>query len=246
MMAAVFLAVFSSAGATQENSAKRLSSIVSVAVEEYAKAVDGQGKLVSREEYAETTGFLEDARVVAQRLKGYNALQTQAILDSLTNAVKNRVPPGEVRLLHARFNGALGTAGALDLPTGPLDTARGHAVFAQNCASCHGDLGLGDGPASKTSPVPTPAIGSARLTPNLSPTLAYNVVSVGVRETPMPAFGASLSSQDRWNAVNYVYTLRGTKMELPAAQPDASAAPGAAVASACAGSSILVPRSVYT
>ncbi|MEO8193155.1 MAG: FTR1 family protein [Gemmatimonadales bacterium] len=230
LRAVLFLALFSAAGAAQENSAKRLSSIVSVAVEEYGKAVDSDGKLISRDEYSETSGFLSDARVVARRLKGYNAPQTQALLDTLIAAVQNRVPPAEIRLIHARFKGALGTAGALDLPTAPLDTARGHALYAQSCSSCHGDRGMGDGIAAKPSPIPVPAIGSARLTPDLGPTLAYDVVSVGVRGTPMPAFAGTLTPQDRWNVVNYVYSLRGQKMELPAAVADASAAPGAAAA----------------
>jgi high-affinity iron transporter len=42
----------------------------------------------------------------------------------------------------------------------------------------------------------------------------------------MVAFAESLSPQDRWNVINYVYTLRGVQMVLPAAQPDATAAPG--------------------
>ncbi|HEX2692648.1 MAG TPA: hypothetical protein VHL12_01235, partial [Gemmatimonadaceae bacterium] len=45
----------------QENPAKRLSSIVGVAVEEYAKAVDANGNLISRDEFDETSGFLADA-----------------------------------------------------------------------------------------------------------------------------------------------------------------------------------------
>ncbi|MFL5502987.1 MAG: hypothetical protein ACJ799_03145, partial [Gemmatimonadaceae bacterium] len=44
--------------AAQENPAKRLSSIVGVAVEEYAKAVDEHGKLISKDEFDETSGFL--------------------------------------------------------------------------------------------------------------------------------------------------------------------------------------------
>ncbi|MGE5748513.1 MAG: FTR1 family protein, partial [Gemmatimonas sp.] len=67
-------------------------------------------------------------------------------------------------------------------------------------------------------------------TPTMSPTLAYNVVTVGVTGTPMASFAATLSAQDRWNVINYIYTLRGTKMELPAAQADATAAPGAPAA----------------
>ena len=224
-----FFAAFSHSATAQENSAKRLSSIVSVAMEEYGKAVDARGKLVSREEYDETAGFLQDARTVAGRLRGYNAPHTQALLDTLIIAVSKRLPPPDIRLIHARFNGALGTAGAMDLPTGPLDTARGHQLFTQNCSACHGDRGLGDGPAAVASPMPVPAIGSKERTPDLSPALAYNVVSVGIRGTPMPPFATTLNPQDRWNVVNYVYTLRGTKMSLPAA-PDATSAPGAPAA----------------
>jgi high-affinity iron transporter len=228
----VFFAVFAGPATAQENSAKRLSSIVSVAVEEYGKAVDNHGKLISKDEYSETTGFLDDARVVAQRLRGYNAPQTQAVLDTIIDAVRRKVPPADLRLIAARFNGALGAAGALDLPTAPLDTARGHTLFTQNCSSCHGDKGLGDGPVASGLHMPVPGIGSAKLTPDLSPTLAYNVVSVGVSGTPMASFATSLTPQDRWNIVNYMYALRGTRMVLPAAAADATAAPGTPAAHA--------------
>jgi high-affinity iron transporter len=214
---------------SQENSAKRLSSIVSVAVEEYRKGVDDRGRIISAEEYSETTSFLGDARTIATRLRGYNAPPTQALLDTLIAAVRAKRPPREVRLIEARFKGALGVAGALDLPSAPLDTARGHALYTVNCASCHGDTGRAEGPAAKSYHVPVPAIGSVRETPALTPTLAYNVVSVGIRETPMASF-AHLSPQDRWNIVRYVYSLRGQPMVLPIAQADATAAPGAAAA----------------
>src|SRR5215211_862536 len=111
LAAAFFFAVHASPGTAQENSAKRLSSIVSVAIEEYGKAVDSRGKLISEDEYSETAGFLDDARTIAQRLRGYNGPLTQAVLDTLIQAVKKRVPPAEIRLIHARFNGALGAAG---------------------------------------------------------------------------------------------------------------------------------------
>lgn len=222
-------AVLAASAGAQENAAKRLSSIVSVAVEEYGKAVDSNGKLISTDEYDETAGFLQDARVVATRLRGYNAPQVQAILDTLITQVAHRVPPAEMKLLHARFRGALGTAGAMDLPALPLDTARGHQLYIQNCSSCHGDHGLGDGAAAAASPLPVPAVGSRAKTPALSPALAYNVVSVGVRGTPMVSFAATLTPQDRWNVVNYIYAMRGQKMELPAAA-DVTSAPGAPAA----------------
>jgi high-affinity iron transporter len=226
------LAVLSPASSpAQENTAKRLSSIVSVAVEEYAKAVDPNGRIISEAEYEETTSFLEDARTVATRLKGYQAAPSQAVLDTLIRAVRARRPVAEVRLIHARFAGALGTAGALDLPTDPLDTARGRLLYAQNCSSCHGVAGHGDGPAAPTLNMPVPKIGVSRETPDMTPSHAYNVVSVGVRATPMPEFGTALSPQQRWEIVNYVYTLRGERMQLPApAVADASAAPASTAA----------------
>ncbi|MGK2960880.1 MAG: FTR1 family protein [Gemmatimonadaceae bacterium] len=234
LLAVTLLTVFPSVARAQENSAKRLSSIVSVAVDEYTRAVDATGKLVSEEEYLETTGFLGDAKVIAQRLKGYNAPATQAIFDTLAMAVDARLPPGDVKVILARFNGVLGVAGALDLPTEPLDLVRGKALYVQSCASCHGDTGRGDGPAAADSPMPVPPIGSADLLPDLTPTMAYNVVTVGVRNTPMPAFGETMPSQDRWNVINYIYRLRGAMMELPPAPAD-----GAAVANEAAANSVI-------
>lgn len=103
----------------------------------------------------------------------------------------------------------------VELPSVPLDTAVGHQLFTQNCAPCHGTRALGDGPMAHALSTAVPAIGSSASTPQLTPTLAYDVVSVGVRGTAMQPFGALLSAQQRWNVINYVYTLRGQQMLLP-------------------------------
>src|SRR5450830_776645 len=118
----------------QENPAKRLSSIVGVAIEEYAKAIDEYGKLISKDEFDETYGFLTDAKQLANRLNGYDAAATRAILDSIIAAVAQRRPPALVRELHRHFIASLGTAGAIDLPKGPLDAAEGRVLFVKNCA----------------------------------------------------------------------------------------------------------------
>jgi high-affinity iron transporter len=201
--------------AAQENHAKRLSSIVGVAVEEYSKAFDDRGRLILPIEYEEATTFLADARQVAGRLTGYDAPRTRAVLDTMIAAVAAKLPPVQVRTLHVRFLGSLGAAGAMDMPTAPLDTAIGHRLYAQNCSSCHGIVGAGDGPAGQGSDPKPPPIGVVKETADLTPTLAFNVITVGVRGTTMPAFGSVLSPQDRWNIVNYIYALRGQEMKLP-------------------------------
>ncbi|HEU4748558.1 MAG TPA: hypothetical protein VFS56_08665, partial [Gemmatimonadaceae bacterium] len=83
--------------AAQDNHAKRLSSIVGVAVEEYAKAFDDRGRLIAPLEYEETTSFLGDARQVAGRLTGYDAPRTRAVLDTMISAVAAKVPPAQIR-----------------------------------------------------------------------------------------------------------------------------------------------------
>lgn len=210
----------------QENQAKRLSSIVGVAVEEYAKAVDERGRLISKPEFDETYGFLSDARPIAARLSSYDATKTRTILDSMIAAVAARRPPAAVRELHTHFIASLGTAGAMDLPKAPLDTADGHSLYAKSCASCHGMTGAGDGLAAGALDPPPPAIGVRKLTSDLTPTLSYNVISVGVRGTAMPAFASSLTPQQRWNIIAYIYSLRGEKLTLPVARPDATAMQG--------------------
>jgi high-affinity iron transporter len=114
----------------------------------------------------------------------------------------------------------------MDLPKGPLNVDEGHKLFSTNCASCHGVTGQGDGASAHTLSTAPPGIGARRLTPELTPTLAYNVISVGVRGTAMPAFAGPLSPQQRWNVINYMYSLRGEPMVLPVARADATAIPG--------------------
>ena len=61
-LALLLACVGASALHAQEHPARRLSSIVGVAVEEYAKGVDARGQLISQQEYQETLDFLRDAR----------------------------------------------------------------------------------------------------------------------------------------------------------------------------------------
>src|SRR3712207_6009083 len=81
------------AAGAQDHPARRLSSIVGVAVEEYGKAVDTRGALVSSLEYGEAVDFLADARRVAERLSGPRADQARALLDRLATAVGARREP---------------------------------------------------------------------------------------------------------------------------------------------------------
>ena len=196
----------------QEPPARRLSSIVGVAVEEYSKGIDGSGRLTSELEYQEAVEFLQVARGVADRLSGDRASAVRAMVDSLRGVVAAKRPPAELAALHRRFVAALGSEGGLELPTRPLNVAAGSSLYAQNCASCHGALGLGDGPAARGMTPAPPAIGDQAAMADRTPALLFRVISVGIAGTPMAGWGDRLTADQQWDIVAYLHQLRGTAM----------------------------------
>jgi high-affinity iron transporter len=200
----------------QEPPAKRLSAIVGVAVEEYAKGVDANGKIIASSELDEVNGFLRDAEDVANRLTTANAAAVRLVLDSLMAAAQRRVTPAELARIHGKFVLALGVEGALDLPTRKVDLARGKQIFELDCVPCHGPRGAGDGPRAHDVTPPPAAIGSPATMSGVSPALIYRVISVGVAGTLMPAWALKFSPDDRWALATYVNSLRASDADRAA------------------------------
>ncbi len=100
----------------------------------------------------------------------------------------------------------------------PYDAARAGELFRVNCSVCHGNAGLGDGPAaphinsrnsyyaakSNGQPYPPPAdLQAALKRPDFTPDVAYTTVRNGV--LVMPRFGALLPEEDIRDIVNYLF-----------------------------------------
>lgn len=205
-----------SADGLQEPPAKRLSAIVGVAVEEYAKGVDAKGQLISSTEFEEAAGFLRDANDVAKRLTSPNAASVRLLLDSISSAAARRAAPAELAAIHLRFMKALGAEGALDFPKTIATLGQGRAIFEKNCVSCHGVTGAGNGPrAAEFSPHPA-AIGNRSTMHDRTPALLYRIVSVGIQGTMMAGWSSKLSSDERWAVVQYVNSLRANDLERKA------------------------------
>jgi high-affinity iron transporter len=196
--------------AAQEHPARRVATIVSVAVEEYGKAVDRNGRLISAQEYQEANDFLVDAKRAAERLSGATAGPARALLDSIAAAIAARRAPAALDSLELRFAALLGNEAKLELPRGPIDLAEGRTIFQRSCASCHGVAGLGDGPAGAQMHPRPPAIGTAALMSGVTPGMMFRITSIGIAGTPMAGFAGALTPEQRWNVVAYVNSLRTT------------------------------------
>lgn len=79
---------------------------------------------------------------------------------------------------------------------------RGSALFATNCASCHGDTGAGDGPLADSLPAP-PANFTIHV-PFHPDGVLYAWITDGIRGTGMPGWSPQLSDQERWDLVNFL------------------------------------------
>jgi mono/diheme cytochrome c family protein len=107
---------------------------------------------------------------------------------------------------------AIATLGAV-YPSNQPDIANGKIIFAEKCAPCHGDLGLGDGEQGKQLPVSVIPIGLPEIANQASPAKWYSTVTQGNIERFMPPF-ASLSEQEKWDVVTYAFTLHTTPKQI--------------------------------
>ncbi|MCP4360183.1 MAG: cytochrome c [Chloroflexi bacterium] len=94
----------------------------------------------------------------------------------------------------------------------PLDDeslARGVKIYSANCAACHGDGGMGDGPAAAgLDPAPAPIAHTSLMLDDSY--LFWRISEGGVAEpfsSTMPSWKAALDEQTRWDVINYVRAL---------------------------------------
>jgi mono/diheme cytochrome c family protein len=84
-------------------------------------------------------------------------------------------------------------------------TKAGLAVFTKNCASCHGNAGLGDGVKARTLK-DFPGNFSKADFQSLADGDIFYRTKTGRGE--MPKYDGKLSDDDIWNVVNYIRTLK--------------------------------------
>lgn len=170
---------------------------------DYAAAVQG-GRVLSLGEYAEMQEFARAARLQLQTLPASpNQPRLLARADQLVAAVDLRADPTQVAVLaRGMADDLLADYPIGAVPASPPEPARVTALYAQQCAACHGPSGRGDGVAGIALDPPPIAFTDAGRAAQRTPLALYQVISQGVPGTGMPSF-AALSEADRWALAFY-------------------------------------------
>jgi high-affinity iron transporter len=173
---------------------------------DYSAAVTA-GNISNPDEFAEMQQFasiiIEKTSLIATDQPHWlmaDALQLQqAIADKASLEVIQRFSQKIRKQL-------LSQSPALVLPSQLLAKDHVKQLFIDNCSSCHGDLGQGDGPLAKSlSPEPTNFTDQERAL-NRSLLGLYDAISNGLDGSAMRAF-SELNDQQRWSLAFYVGSL---------------------------------------
>ncbi|MDO8612293.1 MAG: CopD family protein [Dehalococcoidia bacterium] len=92
----------------------------------------------------------------------------------------------------------------------PESIAIGRTLYVQNCQSCHGQNGRGDGPLAPTLAVP-PADFRVHI-PYHQDEFFFRVMTNGLG-TIMPPFGDQLTEDERWHILNFLQSEFGAKAQ---------------------------------
>ncbi len=189
---------------------RQIWQLVDYIAVDYSGAVQ-DGAVVSDSEYAEMTEF---ASTVHQRLailpmkEGRQALIAKA--EELMGAIANRAAPSEVAGLANGLSGAL--VALYPVPAAPAkapDMVSAKALYAENCAACHGLEGRGDGETGAHLDPPPIAFTDHERARVRSPFALYEVITQGVADTGMASF-EQLPEDQRWALAFYVGNMSAT------------------------------------
>jgi mono/diheme cytochrome c family protein len=83
--------------------------------------------------------------------------------------------------------------------------ATGKVIYKKQCQMCHGEKGMGDGPAGRLlNPKPMNLTDKEKME-KLNDASLFGAITKG--DGPMPPFERKLSEADRWHVVHFVRTF---------------------------------------
>jgi mono/diheme cytochrome c family protein len=131
------------------------------------------------------------------------------LLSSCSSAGETPVSEGEPSLLLDRPSPPAEYAGLKSPKMSDSDIEEGKNKYQINCASCHGESGLGDGPASASlDPKPQPlALNESGLSDGY---LFWRISEGGLQDpfnSAMPSWKSVLNEEQIWQVIAYLHQL---------------------------------------
>ncbi len=149
------------------------------------------------------------------------------------------MPPFNEKLSDAQRWDVVAFLYALSTPPTQIDT--GQAVYAAECAQCHGEAGQGDGPEAGAQTLRD--FTDFALAAAVSPTELFDAITTGAGVAGH-AFEANLSADERWAAVEYVRAFAYDYFAPGAPLPVQTGTISGRVLNGTAGASVTGPLSV--
>ena len=178
---------------------------------DYQNAVR-KGVIVNKVEYDEMAEFIDKAIFNFNQFSSEvddNAKEKMANdLFYLKRLIIEKADLGQIKLSSNRVKQEIIKLNII--PVSPLrwpDISEGKKIYGENCQTCHGLSGRGDGVLSNIlSPKPANFLNDT-LMKRISPFQVYNTIRLGISGTSMPAFD-TLRDGAVWNTAFYVMSLR--------------------------------------
>ena len=185
----------------------RLIQLIDYVGVDYQKAVV-DGRIVSTTEYAEMVEFATTIEQLTGQLPQSSSMASlQDQVNQLKNLIEGKAPADQVAALASIMRTTLIKSHDLTVaPDKMPNLARGKALYAANCAACHGLNGDGKGSLSGAlEPKPTNFLDTGRYEKRSLYGL-FNTITYGVEGTAMADF-SSLTNAERWDLTAYVGQL---------------------------------------
>jgi high-affinity iron transporter len=162
-------------------------------------------------EYREMTEFGVTVQRLCVKVIKEDHFKINALMDSvslLNRMIAKKYPAESISSVSRSIKKTLITmTGYVISPGAWPDISDAKILFVQQCSSCHGITGKGDGPlAHGLDPAPA-NFRNDSLMQRVSALQAYNTISLGVGGTAMRSFNG-LSSAETWKLAFYIKSLR--------------------------------------
>jgi len=200
-----------------ENTPRTIVHLLDYLGRDYGGAVEN-GNIISQGEYNEQVEFVNVIVTAGNAIPEISSnKKINGDIQKLQKLIMAKGQATQVAALTNTIKNEVINITKLEVaPTQWPNLARGRELFAQNCVTCHGITGAGDGPAGVgLDPKPSNFLDNEHMS-EISPFQAFNTIRLGVEGTGMAPF-AHFTERDIWSLAFYVVSLRheqshGTKI----------------------------------